>query len=753
MSNKAKMLFVFLLLAATAMAPTAASSTISQQQFETGTSGFVLEIGKSWQALAILAIMISAILAAIAYAVGIGFEMPELRAWAGSELSQVVANAVIILVLLAAIVFLDIFIAAMVTQSNLIICTPGDSCLQSVTNLYLEDYVSAANSTAVGVLKNNIKAAAAANRRFGGQANTIWLLQAGYSFTRAAQRVLDQDYYVIIFEYCTNLLSFMEAQKFFVSEICFKMAPVVLAMGIVGRAFFLTRKIGGLLMAVAIGAMFFFPGMYVFDWVSLDMALNADKLYDTDSSACPPECQASAPMAYYYYTPGTSGGTGGTKLGLINTSQDIAAAFSDTDSAAATSVLRGTAARATGSAGETTNGKYIYSCYYGDFAKCPSACRELPYPGTIPVCAGVENQTYCAQLPLQCKVIRYVPADNIDQPEYAKCPASCRVVPPLKSDCRYAASANGITPKTTFGNCLSSRFDCRMGNKSELTLYGKLTQRPVLPAGTSDPTCTAYAKDCVGSATAEQSCIYVMPEISRCDTLSGCARCPAYCRLMGWPAGTTSSSPGWSSVPASCKSGSTLSSECTITMANLPDACKNSYGSDLSDDCKTCRDTYDSCTVSMLAINGLKTAATAAGNCGGCDAEKMLVGTSLPEDYTSTGCSFDNCPADYRMTIPLSSCDSCVFTEESYIYSPPVNAHCTDLCAPSDNVPMAKSGDYMKIGASGLVGKPEIQDVAKLMLPVYILPLFNIVATLVFIKALSGFLGGDIEIPGLSKVF
>ena len=48
---------------------------------------------------------------------------------------------------------------------------------------------------------------------------------------------------------------------------------------------------------------------------------------------------------------------------------------------------------------------------------------------------------------------------------------------------------------------------------------------------------------------------------------------------------------------------------------------------------------------------------------------------------------------------------------------------------------------------------PEIQEVSKLMIPAYVLPLFNIVATLIFIKGLSAFLGGDIEIPGLSKIF
>ena len=51
------------------------------------------------------------------------------------------------------------------------------------------------------------------------------------------------------------------------------------------------------------------------------------------------------------------------------------------------------------------------------------------------------------------------------------------------------------------------------------------------------------------------------------------------------------------------------------------------------------------------------------------------------------------------------------------------------------------------------MGRAEIQNVAKLIIPAYLLPLFNIVATLVFIKGLSTMLGGDIEIPGISKVF
>jgi hypothetical protein len=53
----------------------------------------------------------------------------------------------------------------------------------------------------------------------------------------------------------------------------------------------------------------------------------------------------------------------------------------------------------------------------------------------------------------------------------------------------------------------------------------------------------------------------------------------------------------------------------------------------------------------------------------------------------------------------------------------------------------------------GNIGKPEIVNVGKLMVPGYLLPLFNILVTLMFIRSVSKMLGGDVDIPGLSKVF
>ena len=66
-----------------------------------------------------LAIMISIILVAMAYAVGIGFELPEIRAWAGNELVQVFTNAMIIVALIGAIAFIEFIVLAIVASSGL----------------------------------------------------------------------------------------------------------------------------------------------------------------------------------------------------------------------------------------------------------------------------------------------------------------------------------------------------------------------------------------------------------------------------------------------------------------------------------------------------------------------------------------------------------------------------------------------------------------------------------------------------------
>jgi hypothetical protein len=322
-------------------------------------------------------------------------------------------------------------------------------------------------------------------------------------------------------------------------------------------------------------------------------------------------------------------------------------------------------------------------------------------------------------VPDECKVRRIV--QKIDPAESAGCPLSCKVVPPLRSNCNIDANDHNITG----GYCLGASFECRMAKKEEATNNPPFPWRPTKTSTDSNivNACNA-AQDCVASLDANKSCVFVVPPTGLCDEI--CNGCPSVCRIDAFWDGTFTG---------------TKPSACTGTDPVT--------GLDISPQCKKC---HDGCMMKKTDLDASKTAAAATGNCTSCEWDKLIAfGTNIPDEYTHGDCSYDSCPMDYRVAVPRHVCDMCLFNEEQYMYEPPINMKCSDLCKPPDNAPVNEPGTT--VGGDGLAGDADIQDLSRLMVPVYVLPLFNIVATLVFIKGLSTFLGGDIEIPGISKVF
>jgi hypothetical protein len=696
-------LFVIVLILVSSIALAQNLTEIVTEPADTG-----LEILSSWQSLAILAIIISVIFVAMAYAIGIGFSMPQMEAWARSELTQVFANVVIIIALIGAVTFVDLVVMAMVTGSGLPIpCDVGDNCLKNTVNEYLDDYIDAAKGGAKETIVNNLQAAGWANRRAGLYCTVfIPCVQASFSATIVGHYVLDVDRYTLIFEYYQGLLSSLNAQKFFVNEISFKVGPLILALGIVARSFFITRRLGGSLIAIAAGIMFFFPAMYIVDWLTLDMALTGDNPFEAqDRSRCPEECNYAPPLAFYFNT------TQNKDVGL-NTTKEIYAMFDKNDRDKGSNILLGESVSESG-----INGVLISTCQidsskdgFGSFKltgandTCDRSCRELPYPHTSSVCAATAMQLACEKLPEPCKVKRI--KVEVDETEYSKCMPECRIVPPMKSTCNT-------------GDCLKSRNDCRVAKRTNLDW------RPSIDSGAKGSAkCNVYPHDCVESLDAEDSCVWVMPEFGMCEDL--CGGCPEECRFLD---------------------------QADIPISSAP-TCYDSDGKFLSA-CSSCPNT---CRVNMTWIENVKPD-TGDLNCSNCPINHRLIpGTEgLPYNYTldtsTHSCSYDSCDPKYRVDVPRSACDSCMLLEESYTYSPPINFDCGDLCKPPENAPKKSPGDYTKVGEDGLVGREEIKAVSKLMIPAYVLPLFNIAATIIVIRSLAGILGGDIEIPGLAKIF
>ncbi|MFN7991138.1 MAG: hypothetical protein U0R44_03180 [Candidatus Micrarchaeia archaeon] len=694
-------LALFLALVAVSFAPTQSENTFTTQTSGAGLPEFI----KDWRVLSMISIMISIILIGMAYAVGIGMEMPEIKAWASNELVQVFANVTIIIGLLVTIAFLDAMSQAIVQESQLnLSCVGGQSCIGNVSVAYLDSYINSAKDDARQVSIDAVTASGWAGRRFGLYCTSILCLQAGASFSLLGHFILDQDRYTMVFEYYSNLLASLEAQKFFIQHISFGIGPWILAMGVIARTFFFTRKLGGLLIAVGCGIMFFFPGMFVFDWLTLDTTLTGDKANENaGANQCPDECKVPHALAYI-----DDGSADGKKLGSPKEVFDVFPGQADL----ASKILDGSAASGSPTSGNYS-GKNVVSCMTVSPDACPLVCRELPFPNTLTTCynqTGLVPQN-CAALPDKCWVRRLAspppPPDNETAPVLSMCPKECKVVPPLKGNCNT-------------GSCLASRPECRVYTRINYT--GVLAQdvnwspNPIKDASLEQYIRCQLAQECTPSLNALDSCAYIVPETGRCNFL--CDACPEVCRVT------------------------------TNDITKLPSNCINSSNNQLINSCKSCP---VGCKVNSTYIAEVSPTA-----CGSCDAEKRIItyGETMPSSYITGACDINSaCKPEDRVPVPRNACEQCLFTEESQVYEPPIQPNCVELCRAGDAMPTKSAGKFSSIGAEGLAGTSEIQNVSKMMLPAYVLPLFNIVATLVFIRGLSAILGGDIEIPGLSKVF
>jgi hypothetical protein len=505
-------------------------------------------------------------------------------------------------------------------------------------------------------------------------------------------------------------------------NIAFNLGPLILAAGIVARAFFFTRKLGGLMIALAAGIMFFLPGMYVFDWVTLDTTLTGDKNNeDAGASLCPPECSTPHPLAVL-----NNGTDDWVMLGSVKMVYDV---FPDSQVLDAQAIIDGTSSSAAISSGEYS-GKTVISCMEMNDTECPLACRELPYPTSLMQCMNLSAHVpqNCAQLPDQCWVRRYAtptPEEAIgSEPPLSMCPSVCKVIPPLNNDCDV-------------GDCLTSRPECRIYKRVDSTGdpdqdFEWSPNPPQEGSGNDQYNRCQDARDCEPDYDATQSCAYVIPDTGSCANM--CQGCPEFCRVI-------TEHP--ENMNASCSSTTSGSS---------------GFGSQsIAQACAACP---VGCKVNATYIDELvaemEPPEEGALPCTGCDSEKRIItyGETMPLDYITGSCSINtNCKSEDRVAIPRNACEQCLFSEESQMYEPPIQAGCADLCKPSDDVPQKDPGAYTAVGGEGLVGPKEVQNISKLMLPAYVLPLFNIVATLIFIKGVSTMLGGDIDIPGISKVF
>lgn len=776
MTNSHTLLLCLVLLSALASASVSGDMLAQAGQ----STDVVHELFTSWQAISIMGVMVSAMFVAVAYMLGIGLEMPGLKAWAGIEVGQVVASALIILLMIVLLAVIDTQVSLLVNSQieGMTSCQlAGEPCLKNAATFYLEGYIKLAKSATRNLLINNMEVTEKAYERSTWSCYSAVLplpcLQLSTGSSKDAYLILYVDTNQVLYEHYTNLLSSMEAQKLFVSSVCFKIAPFILAVGVVGRTFFVTRKLGGLLIAAAAALMFVLPLMYIFDWMTLNLEFSQDKQFGDQASLCPAECQAqpalvfdsktsktyeqkalynmfydagkdpliakklirgemlsydwaTAPQSKIAVTPpdpaltscqatavvpidSLGGGYAGKCAGLVNGSMIVGECGSSIFMVSQDVMTPS----ATPGGSPTVEKKTIY---VGNTSiECPYICRELPYLYTNPLCAPPIVQRACSLLPMVCKVSRMANAETVDNYRYENmsCVEECKIVPPLRSDC-----------STNMGNCSESRLDCRIAKRDDLGFRTSLIGTS--EGGDSDLAMEyqrcEWAKDCKASLDASDSCTYVRPaDPASCTDL--CPSCPSECRV----AGEDQSDPK-KKLPDKCYNGGALISECSSSLC--PDSCK--------------------IPISRLErLDPDYTACKAEGG-GQCPYACRVGGVfPIPDGCDKAACDLSVCSGAYKETVPSSSCQKCLDVDENFQFDPPVLTKCADYCASPKN-PTQPSLEPLTM--NGFVGGGDYQNLAQLMIQAYLLPLFNFAVTLMFIRAFSGMIGGDIELPGVAKV-
>lgn len=600
----------------------------------------------NWQTAIVLALIISTVAVSLAYALGIGFGMPDLKAWAQAEVSQIIATAIICVAFVGVLAFVEFLTGYLVSESRVpgLSCAWG-SCLDETASFYFEDYSSTIKENALAALKESVENVKTISSRYNVYCSDLIFpipcLQFGMSLPNwdTGKAVLNSERAAAVFEYYQNLFSSIEAQKFFVTKVGPSIGPILLAFGIFARSFFFTRRLGGLLIAVAIGIMVVLPLMYIFDWLAMQITLYGDAPFSAFGADCPAECQKEVPVAYMEV---------GGQLVQFNDTEELSTLIFDSlqesDPCASEQNMDLAIALAVNLSSGTLDkyvveGRSIFSCEYKaqkaiehirdivDIKPCPIQCRHLPYPYWSGECASYSNQVSCGMLTENCKLIRFV--ENVDADQSGSCPDECKIIPPLKNNCVGLDVCADPNSPAQVSCCLFSKLDCRVYYHDGTPAWEEKVRE-------------------LQSKKADKK--EIKNAITRCTWAEKCKR------------------------PSLPPSGDAL------------DIAKN-----------TCVYVYPK----------------------------------------------PNNP----------NCAGCIFTEKAYLYNPPIRPddECKALCTPKPTGKQ-KTGDDVQLLVEGNIGPTILTNVSKLLVPVYLLPLFNILVTVMFIRSFSRFLGGDIEIPGLAKV-
>ena len=538
-----------------------------------GSSSPVYQVGwfSDWKIAGIIGVAIAVAVISLAAMIGRFLNIPELKAFVDTELSQCIVSVLLIVMIVSMLVFLDSISRVIVGEgTGDLRCGNfgGEPCYVTIAKSYLDDLYNVGTQYSRDRLSASATYQGIATTGFNVVSNYATWLFAGINTRPLAGLSVEAERASALFETMSKLLASIYAQRYFLDVIAYAVAPVMLLLGIMLRTFFFTRKLGGLLLAIALALFIVYPMTYVLSAYTLQVDLYADRGVAV-SSSCPKECTVTPPAAFYidYDAPSASG-----RIVAFQSPEDLGKAGitkDNWDSGGPGGEYSGLVAcedlstYLSGSAPAP-----VASC-----TSCPAHCRETPFPSQFPDC-----QIAACSSPLcnpGCKIMRER-TDCALECSASSCPLSCRTALPVENKC-YSDPA---IPGDFVSADLSAAGDCTgcNGCPNWCKIRQKDANGNLELLYKDDPACNIA--ECKAPSCPDK-CVYVTEVGGSFDCESQCGSCPKPCRVKPGQGMTASEFaaydveglvPGFCSSPQYQSACNSCPSVCKVELPSDPSA-------------------------------------------------------------------------------------------------------------------------------------------------------------------------------------
>lgn len=707
-------------------------SEILEAQQEAESSSALGTVIQEWRAFSIIFLLITIGLISLAYPVSTALNLPGLKAWAEVELGEAFSTVLIVLVVMSVLVFAEVVTHGFLLTSNEFdACSTDDKsfCPALVADEYIGMYLEKTEGIYEDLQKNAVKTGKLATMTVGAGINYWMVLYPGVTWRPLGGEVVTVN---MLMQELQMLISIRDAllfQEFLINHISLTLAPMSLMLGIILRSFFVTRKLGGQLMAFGIGFILVFPATYALAMYSVKTTI-----YGAEGSGgqaggefCTYSCMKLPPVAYNADTgvgyswaetmnvilqlPDESDEEYDNRTtnfinGEICEIKDVAVGMEDTDDDSIPDTVVYEKEEVCTPNPETEmdsdEGLIITCGQYNEI--CPDICRSFPYPSQNPSCASPRVEYMCREfVPEECFQIKFVNRSDprlsgLKPYDFEGCPQECRPVVPLKKE--GCDVGYGFVLTEELEEDPSEVDDLMISEGWGYTLEDKLIN-----------ICDNYlwygllGEDICDDIVEEWYAEYNTSEI--------------LVKILGYEQPEVGKTIEWD---MGCSSG--------------------------------CR---------WMTVSGR----TGFG-CGNCDMEAMMEDTPLniwndAHDAAMEGDLSGQVAAAEKtcmMIIPdivfekPSECAGCNYVlDRGFGSLPPVHLDCPRLCGMPQAIEEKTDEDSMTSAIEGFEGPAEMKSISALIVPSIVLPLLNIAITFMFIRTLSPIIGGGVDISGMMRFF